>query len=343
MRRRVAPRTLSAPASPRMLRVQIAGTGCYLPPRVVPSAEVEVWCGVPIGWAEAHAGVRERRRAEGETAAEMSAKASRMALAEAGLDAGDLDLVISASGTPEQPIPDGGVLLHRALRLSGVPAFAVHATCLGFLAALHLAAPLVAAGAYRRVLVSCADISSGSLNPAEPESAVLLGDGAAAVVLTATPAGEASAVEAVRFETYSEGADFTAVRGGGSRLHPNRPDRLDTDFLFAMDGRAVLRLTIQRVGPFLDALRPGLARGLAGVDRVVPHQASRAGFRLMEAFGWPAESVERTLDWTGNCVAASIPIALHTAVAAARIRRGDRVLLTGTGAGLTLGGIVLTY
>ncbi len=326
-----------------MHRVQIAGTGCYLPPRVVPSAEVEAWCGVPAGWAEAHAGVRERRRADGETAADMSVRASRDALAAAGLDPGDVDLVISASGTPDQPIPDGGVALHRGLGLSGVPAFAVHATCLGFLAALHVAAPLVAAGAYRRVLVSCAEVTSGGLNPAEPESAVLLGDGAAAVVLTATPAGEASAVEAVRFETYSEGADLTAVRGGGSRLHPNTVPHRDADFQFAMDGRGVLRLTLGRVGPFLEALRPGLSRGLPGIDRVVPHQASRAGFRLIDALGWPAERVEQTLAWTGNVVAASIPIALHTAVAAGRIARGDRVLLTGTGAGLTLGGVVLTY
>ena len=326
-----------------MHRVQIAGTGSYLPPRVVPSAEVEAWCGVPAGWAEAHAGVRERRRAEGETATDMAVRASRDALRAAGLGAGDLDLVISASGTPDQPIPDGGVLLHRGLGLSGVPAFAVHATCLGFLAALQVAVPLVAAGAYRRVLVSCAEVTSGGLNPAEPESAVLMGDGAAAVVLAPTPPGSTSAVEAIRFETYSEGADLTAIRGGGSRLHPNTVPHRDADFQFTMDGRGVLRLTLARVGPFLDALQPGLSRGLPGIDRVVPHQASRAGSRLMEAFGWPAERVEQTLGWTGNVVAASIPIALHTAIEAGRIVRGDRVLLTGTGAGLTLGGVVLTY
>ena len=326
-----------------MLRVQIAGVGRYLPPRVVPSAEVEAWCGVPAGWAAANAGVRERRRAEGETASEMGAKASREALAAAGIEAGDLDLILSASGTPEQTLPDGGALLHRALGLSGVPAFAVHATCLGFLAALHTAAALIASGAYRRILVSCADIASVGMDRAAPESAVLLGDGAAAVVLVATPLGEASAVEAVRFETYSEGADLTAIRGGGSRRHPRVVGYHEADGLFAMDGRGVLRLTMQRVGPFLEALRPGLSCGLAGVDRVVPHQASRAGFRLMDALGWPADRVVRTLDWTGNCVAASVPVALYEAVADGRVRRGDRVLLVGTGAGLTLGGVVLTY
>ena len=326
-----------------MFHVQIAGLGRYLPPRVVPSAEVEALCGVPTGWAEANAGVRERRWADGETASEMAAMASREALAAAGLAPTDLDLVLSASGTPEQTLPDGGTLLHRALGLSGIPAFAVHATCLGFLAALHSAAALLAAGAYRRILVSCADIASVGMDTSEPESAVLLGDGAAAAVLTATPSGEGSAIEAVRFETFSEGADFTAIRGGGSRLHPSRVGHRAADGLFAMDGPGVLRLTLRHVGPFLEALRPGLSHGLAGVDRVVPHQASRAGFRLMSALGWPEDRVVRTLDWTGNCVAASLPMALYEAVADGRVHRGDRVLLTGTGAGLTLGGIVLTY
>lgn len=110
-----------------------------------------------------------------------------------------------------------------------------------------------------------------------------------------------------------------------------------------MDGPAVLRLTLQRVGPFLEALRPGLARGLPGIARVVPHQASAAGFRLMARLGWAPERVERTLDWTGNVVAALILIALCEAVAAGQICRGDRVLLSGTGAGVTLGGIVMTY
>lgn len=326
-----------------MLRVQIAGLGRYLPPRVVPSAEMDAWCGVPAGWAERHAGVRERRRAEGETAVDMAAKAAAEALAAAGLDPDDLDLVLWASGTPDQPIPDGGALLHRALGLSGVPAFAVHATCLGFLAGLHTAALYIAGGAARRVLVACSEVTSGGLNRAEPESAVLLGDGAAAAVVTATPDGAASCIEAVRFETFSEGADLTAVRGGGSRLHPNSLPHCDADFQFAMDGRAVLRLTLQRVGPFLEALRPGLARGLPGIAHAVPHQASEAGFRLMAGLGWPPGRVERTLDWTGNVVAASIPIALCEAVAAGRVRRGDRVLLSGTGAGLTLGGVVMTY
>ena len=326
-----------------MIRVQIAGLGRYLPPRVVPSAEMDAWCGVPTGWAERHAGVRERRRAEGETAVDMAANAAREALETAGLAASDLDLVLWASGTPDQPIPDGGAMLHRALGLRGVPAFAVHATCLGFLAGLHTAALNIAGGAARRVLLACAEVTSGGLNRGEPESAVLLGDGAAAAVVTATPDGATSAIEAVRFETFSEGADLTAVRGGGSRLHPNTCPHRDADFQFAMDGRGVLRLTLQHVGPFLEALRPGLARGLPGIEHVVPHQASAAGFRLMAGLGWPARCVERTLDWTGNVVAASIPIALYEAVAAGRIRRGDRILLTGTGAGLTLGGLVLTY
>lgn len=143
----------------------------------------------------------------------MAAKAAAEALASANLVAADVDLVLWASGTPDQPVPGGGALLHRALGLSGVPAFAVHATCLGFLVGLRTAALYMAGGAVRARRLRR---GSGGLNLAEPESACLMGDGAAAAVVTATPAGEASAFEAVRFKTFSEGADLTAFRGGGS-------------------------------------------------------------------------------------------------------------------------------
>ncbi len=326
-------------------RVQIAGVGGFLPPHVVPSAEVEARCGVPEGWAEARAGVRERRDACGMPASAMGAEAAQQALAMAGLAAADLDLVLGACGTQEQAIPDTAALIHRALGLAGtgIPAFSVHATCLSFVVALDLAATLIDAGRYRRILIVSADIGTVGANPAQPESAVLLGDAAAAVVLVRAPEGSASAVEAARFETYSEGAAATEIRGGGSRRPPNAAHTLPDDNLFSMDGRAVLRLARTHTPGFLEALRPGLSTGLAGVDLVVPHQSSAMGLRLMEGLGWPAARIVWTLPWTGNVIAAGIPFALAHAVETGRLQRGDRVLLVGTGAGLSLGGVVLTY
>jgi 3-oxoacyl-[acyl-carrier-protein] synthase-3 len=325
--------------------LKIMGLGRYLPERVVPSSEVEALCGLPAGWIERRSGVQERRWVTGETASSMGAAAAREAVADAGLALSDIDLILNASGTPEQAIPDGGPLIQRQLGLgaSGLPCLSVHATCLSFLAALDLSASLLAAGRYRRILIVSAEIGSVGINPGEPESASLMGDAAAAVVVGRTPPGEEACLRAARLETYGDGADLTAIRGGGTRVHPNHPATRPEDNLFHMDGPQVLRLALRYSGPFLERLRPGLSTGLGSLRLVVPHQPSKMGLKAMEMFGWPAGQIVRTLEHLGNCVAASIPCTLYEAVRGGRLQRGDEVLLVGTGAGLSIGGVILTF
>jgi 3-oxoacyl-[acyl-carrier-protein] synthase III len=327
------------------LPLKIAGLGRYLPERVVTSHEVEGLCGLPVGWIERRSGVRERRWVTDETSSGMGAAAAREAVAEAGLALSDLDLIINASGTPEQAIPDGGPLIQRALGLgaSGTPCLSVHATCLSFLAALDLSANLLATGRYATILIVSSEIGSVGINVREPESASLMGDAAAAVVVTRTPLGEAAGLQAARLETYGDGADLTAIRGGGTRVHPNHPATRPEDNLFHMDGPQVLRLALRYSGGFLEKLRPGLSHGLGSVRLVVPHQPSKMGLKAMEMFGWPPGQIVRTLDHLGNCVAASIPCTLYEAVRGGRLQRGDEVLLVGTGAGLSIGGVILTF
>jgi 3-oxoacyl-[acyl-carrier-protein] synthase-3 len=328
-----------------VMPLKIIGVGRYLPERVVGSAEVEALCGLPAGWIERRSGVRERRWVNGETSSAMGAQAAREAAAEAGLELGDLSLIINASGTPEQAIPDGGPLIQRQLGLgsSGIPCLSVHATCLSFLVALDLSANLLATGRYENILIVASEIGSVGSNFREPESASLLGDAAAAVVVTRTPPGEAAGLHAARLETYGDGADMTAIRGGGSGRHPNNPATRPEDNLFHMDGPQVLRMALRYSGGFLEKLRPGLSKGLAPVKLVVPHQPSLMGLKALELFGWPAAQIVKTLDHLGNCVAASIPCTLYEAVREGRLQRGDQVLLVGTGAGLSLGGVILTY
>ena len=327
------------------LPLKIIGLGRYLPERVVPSREVEALCGLPAGWIERRSGVRERHWATTETSSYMGAQAAREAVAEAGLALTDLDLILNASGTPEQAIPDGGPLIQRQLGLgeSGIAAMSVHATCLSFLAALDLSSNLLATGRYRHILIVTSEIGSVGINVKEPESASLIGDAAAAVVVTRPAAGEASSVQAARFETYGAGADHTAIRGAGSRRPPNHPDTRPEDNLFHMNGPEVLRMALTHSGPFLERLRPGLSKGLGSIQLVVPHQPSKAGLRAMQLFGWPAAQIVMTLDRLGNCVAASLPATLYEAVRGGRVQRGDELLLVGTGAGLSLGGLILTF
>ena len=331
--------------SSKTLPLKIVGVGRYLPDHIVPSSEVEKLCGLRPGWIERHSGVRERRWATAETSSYMGAQAAREAVAEAGLKLSEIDLILNASGTPEQAIPDGGPLIQRQLGLgaSGIACLSVHATCLSFLVGLDVSANLLATGRYRHILIVSSEVASHGINFKEPESASLMGDGAAAAVVSATPPGEASGVQAARLETYGEGADMTAIRGGGTGRHPNDPATRPEDNLFHMDGPQVLRMAVRYSGDFLEKLRPGLSTGLGTIKLVVPHQPSLMGLKVMQGFGWPAERIVKTLDYLGNCVSASIPLTLYDAVRGGRIQRGEELLIVGTGAGLSIGGLILTY
>ena len=327
------------------LPLKIIGLGRYLPQRVVPSSELEKLCGLPAGWVERRNGVRERRWVADETSSYMGAQAAREALEEAGLRPDQIDLIINASGTAEQAIPDTGALIQRQLGLgdSGIPSMTVHTTCLSFIAGMDVAANFLCTGRYKNILIVSSDISSCGINPKEPESASLLGDAAAAVVVTRSQSGEKSQVQRVHMKTYGRGAYLTAIMGGGSGRHPNRSTTRPEDNLFHMDGPAVLRMVREIGDDFLEELYPGLSRGLVDIDAVVPHQASKVGLLMLTHFGWPQEKIMHTLEWLGNCVAASIPVTFYDAVRGDRIHRGDKVLLAGTGAGLYIGGLVFTY
>ena len=327
-------------------RVQIIGLGRYLPRTRVDNATVEARFGLRAGTiARTAAGVVSRRWAErDETNSFMAAEAAREALADAGLAATDLDLIVNASGSQEQAVPDGGPLVQRALGLgdSGIPAFTLHTTCLSFLSALDVVGALVQAGRYRRVLVTTSELPSTSLNPDDIESACLFGDAATAAVIVPAPADASSAITHVRFETYGDGADFTCVRGGGTRRHPNDPETQPEDNLFHMDGRKVMAMATRLVPGFLERLHPPLLVG-DGVDWVVPHQPSQLALSVLTRFGFEDARVGVTLDHLGNCGAASAPATLYAMVRDGRIQRGDRLLLVATGAGLGLGGLVMTW
>src|SRR6266568_3180788 len=329
-----------------MLPVKIAGLGWYLPERRVTNADLEAQCGIPADWIERATGVQERRYATTETTLSMGAAASRMALKETGFGVEGIDAIISAATGAQQAIPCTAALLQRELNApEGASAcFDVNGTCLSFLFALQTAAYLIAAGVYRRVLIVSSEIVSSSLNPLERESAALFGDAAAAAIVTRTEAGEANALWHSHFETYSSGADLTQILGGGTLHHPNDPSTAPEMNMFHMRGIQVFRQASLLSGPFLERFLARLEWKRSHIDAVVLHQASRHAIeQLHTRLGFTEEQVVMNLALRGNCVAASIPLTLAEAVHSGRIRRGDRVLLAGTGAGLTLGAIAITY
>lgn len=332
--------------TPKPLTIKIVGLGKYLPAKIVTSAELENQLNIPSGWVERVTGVWSRRYSSGETVSEMATAAAREALQMAGLQPSDLDAIIGASTSTLQAIPCTAAFVQREL---GAPdgksaCFDINATCLGFIFALQTAAHLIAAGVYKNVLIFSSEKASFSRNPKQWESAVLFGDGAAAAIVTAAQPGEASTIWHSHLVTHSSGAELTQVIGGGTLHHPNDPATTPEMNMFDMDGPSVFKKAARLVPPFLDEFSRELGWKLQDFDQVIPHQASGHGLKLLSTrFGFRPERVFVHIRERGNCIAASIPLALTEAVQTGRIQRGQRVLLIGTGAGLSIGALALTF
>lgn len=327
-------------------RLALLGSGHALPQQRLSSAELDLRLKLEPGTVERIGGVRNRAFANAdETAASLAARAARLALEAAGVTAAQLDCVVAASGTMDQGMPCNAALIHRELGLgaSGIAAFDINASCLGFIAALDQLSWPIAAGRYQRVLLVCADIASCGLDWQHLESATIFGDGAAAVVLGADGSGQGVRILASKLRTYSAGAEYCQIPAGGSRHHPSR---VADGFLplthFAMQGKAVYRLASTHLPGFLEELLSDAQLHREQIDWVVPHQASRLAMdHLSRRLGFAADRVIDIFAEHGNQVAASLPTALDIARRDGRIQPGQRLLLLGTGAGLSLGGMLL--
>jgi 3-oxoacyl-[acyl-carrier-protein] synthase III len=325
------------PTNNKNLPLKIVGMGMYVPPKVETAAEVAIRINRSEDWVISNAGVKYRHVAE-EAMEVMAAKAARQAL-------GDVppDLIINASLTPRQLIPDTSVFIQRELGLTGIPSFSIHATCLSFLVALHTSANLLASGAYRRILIVSSEAGTICRNFNEPESAALIGDGAAAAVLEASSDGESSQILGWKMITFPEGAELTEIRGCGLLNHPNCANTRPEDNLFYMNGPGVYKLAMRKLIATLNQLFEQVGIRREDIDLVIPHQASGRGLMLVPRLGFPEDRIINIVSDYGNCIAASIPMALAHAQATERLRRGDRVLLLGTGAGLSIAAAIIQW
>jgi len=313
------------------MQVRCVSTGFALPPRIETAAELAPRIGRSAEWIVQRTGVARRRIAECPVEV-LAADAARAALG----DGPPPDLLINASVTPRQLLPDTSAFVLRELGFSGIPGFSVHASCLSFVVGMHNAAALIQSGAYRRILVVSAERATAGRNVDEPESAALLGDGAAAAVFEPHEGG--SELEGWRMATFPAGVDFTSILGCGLYRHPNDAGTTPTDNLFHMNGLAVFKFAVRRAGVFVRRFLDDHGLTVDDIDLVVPHQASGPALEALSRFGFPADRVQNVIAETGNCVAASLPLALAMADADGRLTRGDRVLMLGTGAGLSVAG-----
>ncbi|MYQ53807.1 beta-ketoacyl-ACP synthase 3 [Streptomyces sp. SID4912] len=325
---------MSAPAG----SVAILGTGSCAPDRVVSNDEVGAPAGVDAEWILRKTGIRERRWAEPHQAtSDIATGAARRALESAGITVDQLSTIVVATSTPDQQQPATAAFVHRNLGGpgAGVAAFDVNAVCAGFVYALDVVSALVARnGGYG--LVIGADVYSRILNPADPKSAVLFGDGAGAAVVG--PSRDGGSVLTSAFHFYSEFSDLIQVPAGGSRK-PYDPAIHDAGLhYFAMDGRTARELS--------NTIVPGLVKQFlhdsavlpSEIAHVVPHQPNGIMLDdLASRLDLPAATVHRTVGEFGNTGSASIALTLDRAAGAGALSRGDKILLVGLGGGVSVG------
>ena len=320
------------------MKVQVESVGFYAPPRVQTAAELAPLVGQSEEWILSRTRVAERRICE-EPSAEMGAKAAREALGDGPLP----DLILNASLTPTQLIPDTSVFIQNALGTSGIPSFSIHATCLSFVVAFHTAANFLHSGAYQRILVVSSEMASQSRDFDHPESAVLFGDGAAAAVLVRPPEGGTGELLGFKMVTLPEHYDLAQFQGAGTRFHPNSDATRPHHNLFRMRGPAIYKKAVLTVARTIRQLLDELGMAPSDIDWVVPHQASGPALHAIPRFGFAEDRIVDIIPQYGNCIAASVPMALYHLVQSGRLERGQTVMFLGTGAGLSVAAAVVRY
>jgi len=317
------------------LRSVVVGTGSALPRRRVDNEELAKQVDTSDQWIVERTGIRSRYIAgEGETTASLATDAARAALEDAGIAATEVDLIVLATATPDQTFPSSATKVQAALGINDCVAFDVHAVCTGFLYAVSVADAMIRAGTGRTALVIGAETFSRILDWEDRTTCVLFGDGAGALVLRAEE-GERG-ILATKLHADGRHNDLLFVDGG--------PSTTGTVGKLRMKGREVFRHAVVNLADVLNEVLTATDLKADDVDWVVPHQANA---RILDAtakkLGLPSEKVVVTVDRHANTSAASVPLALDTAVKDGRIKRGDIVVLEAMGGGFTWGAAVLRY
>lgn len=320
---------------------RILGTGSYLPANRLTNADLAAQLaqqGVETSddWIVERTGIRARHfAADHQGCSDLATEAARKALSAAGISADDLDLIIVATSTPDMVFPSVATMVQHKLGTAGCPAFDVQAVCSGFIYALTIADSMIQSGSAKRALVIGSEVFSRILDFKDRTTCVLFGDGAGAVILEAS---DQAGILATDLHADGKYKDILCVPG-----HVNRGAILG-DPVLKMDGQAVFKLA---VGVLEETARASLAKASltdADIDWLIPHQAN---IRIMQSTArklkMSSDKVVVTVDQHGNTSAASIPLALDTAVRDGRVQRGQTLMLEGVGGGFTWGSVLLRY
>ncbi len=315
---------------------KISGTGGYLPERIMSNQELAVTVDTSDEWITERTGIRQRHLvADDQTTSDLAMMAAREAIAAAGVAANDIDLIIVATTTPDLVFPSTACLVQAKLEITnGCAAFDVQAVCSGFVYAMSIADNFIRAGQARCALVIGAETLSRITDWTDRSNCILWGDGAGAVILTAT---ETPGIIATHLHADGRHKDLLCVNGGVSA-------GADGPYAMKMEGNAVFRVAVKTLDAIVDETLAANGMQKSDVTWLVPHQAN---IRIIQAtakkLGMSMDNVVVTVDKHANTSAASVPLALNTAVRDGRIKAGDVVLMEAFGGGFTWGSVLVKW
>jgi 3-oxoacyl-[acyl-carrier-protein] synthase-3 len=325
----------------RLLGVQVVGVGSYAPEVVVRNEDL-VALGHDADWIVQRTGIRQRRHAPaGMATSDMAVEAAKRCIEESGLDPREIDLVLLGTFTPDLLLPATACLVQDRLGLRA-PALDLHAACSSFIFALLTGMQYVASGCSRLVLVIGADCNSRVLNPKDVRTYPLFGDGAGAVLLA--PGSPRQGLVSFAVGADGSGNDLLLREMGGTRMPFSRDAGNEGRQFMKMDGRPIFKWAVRMLSETVREILGDAKLTLEEIDLVIFHQANQ---RIIDAavreLGIDADKVFCNLERYGNTSSASIPLALDEAYRAGRVHRGQNLLLSGFGAGLTWGTTILRW
>ena len=325
--------------------IRILGLAKYLP-RVVLSSEIEQAYGLPIGWSEEHSGVKSRHHVTFESNGYMGARALENVMEKCNLKMKDIDLLISAGGSFDYVIPNQSSVIKSELtggNTVDIPTIDIDTVCLSFISAFEIAASLLDGKKYKTIAIVCSEISSKGLNPQNPETLTLFGDGAVAALLQYDANSDSLYIKSLQ-KTYSEGIEYAIIKGGGGKYHFKDYPYDSAFHSFNMNGVRLLRLIKSKLSSFTTEFFDDLPVNFPDVDCIIIHQASKAGISMFTDFYHPKkDQLKGNLIDHGNCIAASIPMILCDAIESGEIKRGAICFLIGSSAGVSVGGLLLKF
>ena len=326
-------------------RTRISGTGSYLPEKVLSNFDLEKMVDTNDAWIVERTGIRRRHlAAEGEVTSDLALIAARRALESAKLSATDIDMIIFCTVSPDQIMPSAACVLQKKLGARQIMAFDLSAACSGFVYGLSVGDQFIRTGMFKHILLIGAEVLHRYVNYKERETCILFGDGAGAAILSRAESDKDGAILSSHLHSDGNLGDLFVLPAGGSAM-PFTQEVLDKEMQYVkMKGKEIFKNAVRTMSNCCQEALDANHMAKDQIDWLIPHQANA---RILSAvahhFGIPEEKVIMTVDETGNTSAATIPIALDIAVRDGRIKRGQHVLLTAFGAGLTSGSVMLRY